>query len=500
MVRVLLVTLLVVGLAAVGFAQTATSKAVRAQRARQAIKLQLSTDRKTIMATVDDKSNYAPLKKEQSFTTTAPVDVTIDRLNPMTMLVSADVADADDPTNATVGKLVEALLQATATLRPDLANEIDKLRLSTDFKAAFGDRVNAARAGQPAITCDESASVDRLIQDLEKDLFNPVWSAVRIQLAVKSWVAAIDAKHRALTSGPEAVQAAITLIDGYLKNETDSLEAIFKRATTTVEKAETVVSTTGPAECQREANTWYRMIRLTNPRARLAAIKTVFGSLTDLRKTLDAVYANPTNWFGDRKIEFIVRRAVEPTNEQMQVVTVKAVGLDYGSLDNVTPAVLAKREDLVSGSFIVRQYSFFVPEIGGGATFARYTRPKFGTTLVDGKSVVAAVREEDVSVDPTVMVNFVCRGCPASLLTPMLQVGVSTSKEAPTLFFGGGIRLFHTGKGDFAIGFGRAFPWVKQLKTLKEGEPAGTKDIEADLEFRRLVGQRPTYIALQYKF
>ena len=98
------------------------------------------------------------------------------------------------------------------------------------------------------------------------------------------------------------------------------------------------------------------------------------------------------------------------------------------------------------------------------------------------------------------MLNFVVRNYFGAFLTPMLQVGVSTSKETPTFFLGGGIRFLHTGKGDFAFSGGFAFPWVKQLKSKQPGDPVGgMKEIEDDLEFQPFP-DRVYYSMLQYKF
>jgi hypothetical protein len=123
MIPVFLLLLLVLSDAAAMCAQTATAKAVRAVRARQVIKLQPSTDRKTIMVTPDKKSNYPRLKKDESFTMTRPVDMAPHRLNPITTVASADVTDADAPVDSTIGHLVDALLEASATLRQPAEDE-----------------------------------------------------------------------------------------------------------------------------------------------------------------------------------------------------------------------------------------------------------------------------------------------------------------------------------------------------------------------------------------
>jgi hypothetical protein len=233
----------------------------------------------------------------------------------------------------------------------------------------------------------------------------------------------------------------------------------------------------------------------------LADVRRIYSSIVELKSLLETKYANPTNWFGEdaRKTGYYVKRAVEPSSSKMQVVAIKAQSVDYSGLDAVTPVLLAKKEDLVAGSFVIRQYSFLIPEIGGGATFTRFDRKKYTTSKNDAGETIVGESMDKLTVDPTVMVTFVVRNYPGAFLTPMVQVGVSPSKDTPTFFLGGGLRFLHLGKGDFAFGAGAAFPWTKQLKTLTPNAVIkGQKDIDDDLEFRS-AGVH-VFWSLQYKF
>jgi hypothetical protein len=493
----------VVGLVLVGqsaaLAQTATGKAMSARRVREAIRLRVTPDNKSVEVTVDDRQNFGPLKKDQTFTTTGPVAVTIERPNPLTLLVTADVSESDDPDYATVGKLIEAMLAATSTIRPSAT--------SGESKAEGGPQKSALLVSvtDPSSACQAATELatERVVT-LDKLLFSDAWTSKTISDEVRKWTLAIDRGHRELKPGPAAIQAGIDEIQRYLDRDygdSNPSELVMK-ATAHVR---TMIDASAPADlepaCQGEVNKIYSLVRLTNPVSRLADITRVFGSITELKSTLEKVYANPANWYGpdSAKTGFYLRRAVGPSSQTMQVVTVKAVGVDYTTLDSITPVVLAKREDLVSASFIVKQYAWVVPEIGVGATFMTFARPKYATTTNDAGKTVVGESFDDLTVEPTVMMNFVMRTIPGAFVTPMAQIGVSTSKDTPTFFLGGGIRLLHVGKGDFAIGFGAAFPWVRQLQKLNVGDVVGgTKDIEDDLQFQRFGTH--SYIALQYKF
>lgn len=154
--------------------------------------------------------------------------------------------------------------------------------------------------------------------------------------------------------------------------------------------------------------------------------------------------------------------------------------------------------DLGSATFEIYQFRRFVPEIGVGATFGFVTRPKYGTsTNAAGQTTIAKQKDDRVSVDPTVMVNFVPWG--VSGATPMAQVGASASKTSPAVFVGGGWRVLGT-NGGFALGLGLMLAWVKDLQTLSEGSVVkGTKEIDDDLAFDPQPRPR-FYFNLQYKF
>ena len=150
---------------------------------------------------------------------------------------------------------------------------------------------------------------------------------------------------------------------------------------------------------------------------------------------------------------------------------------------------------------VVRKYAPWVPEIGAGLTFAKVKRQKFGTGTNDaGKTVISEADPDESSIDPTLMMNFLCGFCGASGFTPMFQVGTSTSKSTPAIFLGGGIRLLPTSKGDVALGVGYVIPFAKQLKgDAAVGDPIeGTADLENKLEWQRVKGA--VYVNLQYKF
>jgi hypothetical protein len=181
----------------------------------------------------------------------------------------------------------------------------------------------------------------------------------------------------------------------------------------------------------------------------------------------------------------------------MKEVTVKLTSVSF-RFPPEAPAFSLAEEDLGSGTFTIQRYSPYVIEKSVGAVFGILKQPTYGTaTTADGKTVVARTSDKSLSVNPAVMLNLVCR-CAGGL--PMLQIGAATSKDLPAFLFGGGIRLFGLGKGDFGLTYGAMMGWYKDLNKLQVGSAVtGTKDIESDLAFISKPHIK-SYFAIQYKF
>jgi hypothetical protein len=169
-------------------------------------------------------------------------------------------------------------------------------------------------------------------------------------------------------------------------------------------------------------------------------------------------------------------------------------------VDPNTAAISTDQQLGATVTFNVRKYAILTAEVGVGAVFGSITVPQYGTsTNSSGQTVVARVSSSSVSVNPTILTNFVCR-CNTGLLTPMLQIGAAASKTLPAILVGGGVRLFGLGKGDVALGGGAMFAWYKDLQKLHVGDVVtGTQAIQSDLGFSS-APKIGGYVAIQYKF
>ena len=175
----------------------------------------------------------------------------------------------------------------------------------------------------------------------------------------------------------------------------------------------------------------------------------------------------------------------------------KAVSIDVQASDG---ALTLTSSEAASAKFVVERYTKFTPEIGLGATFGFVTRPKYGTGKnAAGETIITAATPDRVSIDPTIMVNFV----PTSFsgAAPFVQLGAATSKTSPAVFIGGGWRVpGSSASNGIAVGVGLMLAWVKDLQTLQPGSVVtGTSQIESDMAFDPQPRPR-FYFNIQYKF
>jgi hypothetical protein len=176
---------------------------------------------------------------------------------------------------------------------------------------------------------------------------------------------------------------------------------------------------------------------------------------------------------------------------------IRTTGVAFSTAPNA--ALLSVDEFAGSAAMVLKKYSRLTKEYGVGTLFSSITRPGYGTTQNEaGQTVVGRTSQGGMSNNPAFVFNLVCLCDTGPLVAPMFQVGITTSRDVPGLFFGGGARLFPLGRGDISVGAGGMFGWVKDLRSLQVGSPVGgSVDIEDDLTWKRRGGW---YGLLQYKF
>lgn len=153
------------------------------------------------------------------------------------------------------------------------------------------------------------------------------------------------------------------------------------------------------------------------------------------------------------------------------------------------------------GFIEIVDYSKAIAEFSGGFFYSDLAFPKFGTTNKNGALVAVQSGEDRPLVFASAMLNIVFdyEWGPAF---PMLQLGVGTGKDRPTLLLGGGIRFFKPLK-DISLSAGMAWSWLPELNSevIKIGETpiTGTADIEKNIQYR-FSGVPKPYLGFQFNF
>jgi hypothetical protein len=424
--------------------------------------------------------------KDQQFAAMGrSVVVTVANFNPLTSTLTVTMEDAADPSHEITGKLVESLLSVSTVLGAKIPEGLSARIASLDKDC------------KPEVATDDIRELNSLLND-------EIWSGKSIKKAIDDAARAIGGGFS--KGGAAAVGDGVRELEKFLGTDQDTadlktLRLRLKQAQAIVKKIEAAASKTNPDRCEAPVQIYYLLAVASNPNERLGTLTKVVKGFSDLVEYLRA-YADGGRWSTTHPAEFVAKRGINPTPSTMKKVKVTYATRAYE--ESTTPGVMTvKNTDAASAEFTVRRYSAWVPEIGVGLTFNKVDRPVYGTGKNAAGETVIALSASDTStkIDPTLLVNFVCGFCGLTPLTPMFQVGTSTSKTSPAILLGGGVRFAATAKGDFAIGFGAILPWAKQLKNENDlGKVIpGTAALDEHLEWQRVKGFH-SYLTLQYKF
>jgi hypothetical protein len=431
----------------------------------------------------DNQPAFRAFPTDALFLTRRSIYVTYPSLNPLRLQATASVTAVADPSFDVMTKLITAITSVVTTVTPPAA--------SPNAKSDANTKSLVARVRTMSTGC-VSAQDD--IDALFLWLYGKESTPGEIKKTVDSWAAAIDTSFAAGHSGSTAIGDGVAPIRDFAASFFDPDTGIVTQGKKALDhiKSCSVIAT-------GEQKTPYELAVLTNQDLRIQQLTAVGTAATNLADLLDQQFRPAEKWMGDRSTDYIISDEIIPTFQKMQnvAVTTKTVTLN---VDSTTGAITVKQQAGDPTTFTVRKYSPLVPEIGAGAVFGSIKAPSYATSKnAAGQTIVVQVSDSSISVNPGLMVNWVCR-CGAGLLAPMFQIGASTSKDLPAILSGVGIRLFGLGKGDVSISGGAMFAWYKDLQKLHVNDIiSGTNDIAADLGYssRPKVGR---YFAILYKF
>jgi hypothetical protein len=306
------------------------------------------------------------------------------------------------------------------------------------------------------------------------------------------WRQAIDDAFASGRSGSQAISVAMSLMDGVVRD----LDAVLSWSSGVLARIEAEVARPAADDpCSRSTRALYETVILTNPKARLAEFAAARAAVTSLRDALNRQYAGAARWQG---AEYVLASVIQPPRDGLLATAIRVTDVRV-DVDASSGAVVAIAETTASETMTTQRRTRFAREFAVATILGTVTREHYGTDMnASGTTVVGRMAKPIASVEPAFLASFVCRCRTGPLVAPMLQVGVTTSKDVPAILAGGGLRLFGLPRGDVALGLGAMIAWVKDLDSLRVGDPVGgTVDIEADLRYARRQG---LYAALQYKF
>ncbi len=402
---------------------------------------------RTLLFRSSKSSNLQPLPSDQLLVHN-PFRVALWHFNPLVSGIKVESIDVADPAQATLQKLLDDL-QSVAT---------------TVGGGAPAHAIAPAAAPKPNCAVTEPAHA--------RDTLS------KTKVAAASWPHKIDASWI-----PHATYAsALTPVISDIGDQLTSLNEAGKKLAAC------------PGDLAGEAMTVELYAQLQDVADMATKISDAVKGLTDLQTALNNDL-NPSLW-DVSGTAFIVDQTIDPNEATEKKVTITVTEF---TLDGTTFA-LTQSGTPITVTFTARKYRALFPEPGLGVVFSFIDIPTYGTgTNSSNETVVALASTKQTSIAPTGMVNFVCR-CDAGGIAPMFQIGAAVSTTLPAILFGGGLRLFTLGKGDFAAGGGVALGWYKDLSKLHVGSViTGTADINADLSFISAPKPAP-YISLQYKF
>jgi hypothetical protein len=306
-------------------------------------------------------------------------------MNPLKLQATASAAAVEDPAHATIAKLIESIVSVATTVVP----------AKTSGAPAGGNPPGAL----PEVVAACSNATNDIVK-LHGQLEGDAQLSTTVGSMIDNWVKAVEDAFDDGKSGPGAVRAGIAAIN------TDS------------NKIGDAIKNTGAAwivikDCAKNAPAAQRQAYLLaslsgQPAAviqQLTSLKDATKQLTDLLKD----FAAAERWMGPNKTDYRVSDEIKPTLEKMQNVTVKVVNVVLAAAQ--TSGTLSNtKQDAGSATFTVRRYSALAPEIGVGAVFGSVKQPKYGTaTNAKGDTIVARVPDTSISINPSILVNFVCR-------------------------------------------------------------------------------------------
>lgn len=476
------------------FAQNDTRAALNAREVKELVHVSLGRDATAtvIKAALDDDKTPETAAGGRVYVARKAISVVYRDPNPLSLSLSAGIEEADDPSNAALVKIIEALAGIPPIVAAGPAGAAARTRSQTRTEMFRGYGL-----AETDSKCQPAVEAYGLLNHLRDNLYPDTASAAGLGGNLDLWKKTLDAA--ASSTGVGVRRQILEEEDGIIalvKDEAADLKENIDAATMDADTLDAqFVKVPGTDACAQLTRAVYSLAAMTQPRRRI-------GELQKIKQTLDALaaaladFAAESRWLPADQHLYVIT-PVHATPEKLQQVTVRATELTY-SVPDETSGILVVRGTTTSGTFVIRRFDKWVTEIGAGLISAEIATPRYGTEEREGQTFAARVGEDKWSWSPAVVGNFVCRCWQSDKVAFMVQVGAVPSKDTPALLGGIGTRLFGGTKGGVGISAGFVHAWVKELPDEFLTKPiSGTKDIEANIRF---VEHWKPYLMIQYQF
>jgi hypothetical protein len=520
-VSVTLCLLLPVPLFAQGHAGASAANSARVVKDAIYISIGQHDGKPVLFVTLDDDRTPSQLVTAQTVLARRPVAILVRDPNPLAVSFLVSSTTLADPSQEALMKLVDALLSVSGSVAGSPGNA----PASTPAASAFASGIQSMRnqVKQVKLACEQELTADLKVERLRQLLYPSPSFDADVATALERWrqeleaaadglgvrpallntergvIPSVEAKRNALGNKLKEARDLNGFIDEELKRiraNHDRLRDIERRR-----REEEKLKPATPEEqeallplCDRLARDIYSAAQADQPSRRIAEIEKLSKDLGDLAKALEA-FADRGKWAGPDRRDYILT-PVHATPASMREVSIGASTMSY-SVDAAT-GIIAKSSAKAEGKIVVRQFDQLNVEIGAGVISARIAAPKYGTEARDGQVFAVKTKDQDVSWQPAIVANFVCRCFDTTRLQPMFQIGALPVKDNPALLIGVGARLFGLPKGHFGFSSGLAWGWVREISAADLEKPVtGTAEIE---ERKARVEKRRLYLMFQYVF
>jgi hypothetical protein len=470
------------------YAGDTTAELLQSPLIKQRAVFQVTADG-NLQVSVDNSGTFVDVTDGDAFLLSQQRDLTFRDFNPFKYTIKTSQTTDKDPNFGSISTLLDALQKmAEGAGAPGALTATARAARFPSDRVTWQSALARIQAIPGATDCDEYkkirdafATLDFLTRDpiVSPSDFTPLISEATNAGGVGDARKAIDSMIKALGENVKDLETADAAIrEKFLPNKPTPDDFLKEIA--------------GNKVCNEMQPVVFALVYDTarHLASSLDAKRALITSLKDLNKSLKP-YEDASKWRVDHAGEYIFLQPKPDFNKIIVIsvtVTTRSIGVDD------TPSLKSEDTGSVGRSIRIRLYSQIVPELSGAVIKTDLKFPKYGVNNTTSK--IESAGTDDFPASGAVALNGVFRLGRTSFVYPMLQLGVTNSKDYPGFILGGGLRF--TNPRPLSVVAGYIYTWSKDLVDAKVGDTVtGTADLEKHLQRK---GKRGSYVGIQYSF